>query len=270
MVKKLLFLMLFAYPLLAFNPQEYDLNRPVGSHIAVDLSKIEDEKYVLNILKKINKEIHLHPDDLELYILRNSYVYILWDISPKAKKKLYSTIGIKYADETIKKFPKSPDGWVRKGIFIGTYAITVGVLNVLKYAPEMIKNLQKAYQLNKRYYYAMPCQVLGRVYFKLPPFPLSYGDINKAARYLYEALKIAPSFAHIYVYLAELEAERGNKKLALKFLDKIAQIHPKTWYEVLIKKWTLRVLHREKEYILHGWNKYDYDFLTDPLRHMKK
>ncbi len=253
--------------LFGFNPQLYDLNRPIGSKLAVDINKIENTNYVENIINLLNKQITKHPQDIELYILRNSYVYILWDISPLQMKKSISKEGLRYAEETIKMFPNNPDGWIRKSIFLGTYAITVGVLNVLYLAKDIKNAALKAYQLNKRYYYAMPCQILGRIYFKLPPFPVSYGDPDKAAKYLYEAFKFAPNFAHIYMYLAELEASRGNIKLAEEFLDKIPQLHPKTWYELLIKKWTMRTLPKAKKYLREKWNKYEYDFLIDPARH---
>ncbi len=247
----------------------YDLNRPIGSKIAVNLQKIEDEKYVLGIIHRINEALKLHPDSRELYILRNSYMYILWDIAPVDRKAMYAKIGLKYAEETIKKFPDHPDGWIRKSIFLGIYGITIGVLNVLSLAKDMRDAALKAYRIDKKYYYAMPCQVLGRLYFKLPPFPLSFGSMDKASKYLYEAMSISPDFAHIYMYLAELEAARGNIKLADEFLSKIPSIHPRTWYELLIKRWTMRTLPIARKYLREKWDKYNYDFLIDPHRHMR-
>ncbi len=245
----------------------YDLNRPIGSKITVDLNKIEDVGYVESILDKLNKALRKDPHNLQLHILRNSYIYILWDIAPLKMKKAIAKQGLKYAEETIKEFPNHPDGWIRKAIFLGTYAITIGILNALYLSKEVRDAALRAYSLNKKYYYAMPCQVLGRIYFKLPPFPLSYGNSDKAAKYLYEAYKYAPDFAHVYMYLAELEASKGNVELAEKLLNKIPDIQPRTWYELLIKKWTLRTLPKARKYLKEKWNKYEYDFLIDPARH---
>ena len=52
--------------------------------------------------------------------------------------------------------------------------------------------------------------------------------MEKAKKYLYEAYKIDPNYAHTVMYLAEYEAFQGNKKKALYFLNRITNLNPST------------------------------------------
>ena len=142
-----------------------------------------------------------------------------------------------------------------------------GILNSLQVAKPMREAALKAYNLDKSYFYAMPPQILGRLYFKLPPFPMSFGNINKAAEYLYEAYSLCSDYAHTYMYLAELEAAMGHLKKAEEWLDKLPRIQPKTWFEKIIKEWTMRTLPKARRLLHEKLDRYNYDFLTDPLRH---
>ncbi len=267
MKKVILIVFLFAVNLYSFNPAEYDLNRPIGTKLKVQLDKIEDPIYVMGIIKRINEAISQHPDEAKLYYLRNLYFYILWDISAVSKKADIAKIALKAAEQTSKKFPNSPDGWTYEAIFLGVYGLSKGVLNALSVAKDMRIFALKAYKIDKSYFYAMPPQLLGRLYFKLPSFPVSFGDLGKARKYLYEAYKLAPGYAHIYMYIAELEASFGNINKAEDFLNMLPKIHVKTWFEQLIKTWTLRTLPKAKQMLHERLDRYNYDFLIDPLRH---
>ncbi len=266
---KKIFLLFFigVINLYAFNPEMYDLNRPLSKKINVDLKKIEDPIYVAGIIKKLNDEIAKSPEDARLYFLRNMYFYILWDISPISKKAAISKIALKYAVKTSQLFPESPDGWTFRAIFLGTYGISKGVLNALSVARDMRIYALKAYKIDKSYFYAQPPQLLGRLYFKLPSFPVSFGDLDKARKYLYEAYKLAPGYAHVYMYIAELEASVGNIKKAEEFLDKLPGIKVHTYFESLIKEWTLRTLPKARRMLKERLDRYNYDFLVDPMRH---
>ena len=112
--------------LFSFDVNGYDLHRPVGTALKVDISGLEDFQYVASIIKRINDAIVKEPERLDLFKLRNLYLYILWDIATQDKKVAVSRIGMKAAEETIKKFPDSPDGWIYKAIFLGTYGISRG------------------------------------------------------------------------------------------------------------------------------------------------
>ncbi len=262
-------LMFLSTSLSAFNPSYYDLNRPVGSKISVNFEQMENVGYVSGIVKKLNEAIAKDPDNVGLYVMRNEYLYLLWDIAPVDKKIYYAKLGLRAAEETIKKFPDHPDGWINKAIFLGVYGLSKGVLNALSVAKEMRICALKAYKMNKTYYYAQPPQILGRLYFKLPSFPVSFGDLEKARRYLYEAYRIDPTYPYTYMYIAELEAATGNIDKAKKFILDISNIKPRTYFEVLIKKWTLRTQKKALHMLGEKLDRYNYDFLLDPLRHQK-
>ncbi len=262
-------IVLLSENLYSFNPEDFDLNRPITQNLKVNILKMENFDYVAGIIKNINKAIRKDRKNLKLYALRNMYLYILWDIAPLQRKKEIALVGMKAADETIRFFPTSADGWMWKGIFMGIYGLARGVLNALNIAGDVRTLLMRAYSIDPKYFYAMAPQVLGRMYFKLPGLPLSFGNIKKARKYLYEAYRYYPEFAHIYMFLAELEASEGHLRKAERFLNEIPNLKPRTWYELLIKRWTMREVDKAKTMLQSKHDKYTYDFLLDPVRHLR-
>ena len=250
-----------------FNIKDYDVNRSVNEKVVPTISQLEDARFLSDTISKINNYIKNNPKDVNGYILRNLYVFMLWDVYPLSLKKQLTILGMKYSIETSKKFPENADGWTNRAIFLGIYGLEKGVLNALQLAPTIKKYCEKSRKINKTHYYSIATQVLGRMYFKLPPFPTSFGDEAKGEIYLKEVLKNAPGLVNNYVYLAEIEFAKGHSKKSIQWLSKIEKIKPKTWYEKREKIRILRIVPKLKKMFKNGtFDKMDYDILLDTKR----
>jgi hypothetical protein len=61
--------------------------------------------------------------------------------------------------------------------------------------------------------------VLGRLYHQAPGWPISIGNKSKAADHLERAVKLAPTFFHNRLYLAEFYLDVGKKTKAREHLE---------------------------------------------------
>ncbi len=267
----ILFFYLIGVSLNAFDVEMYDVFKPASEKFA-SFTAIDNPKHLKWVVSQFNQLIEEKKEkgekaDVKLYRLRNIYLFLYWQLCRDPKEKL-ATInrGIKYAVETIKAYPEDPEGWLRRGIFIGLLALQQGVLNSLSVAPAMIKYLSKAYDIDKAYLDAEPAIVLGKTLYKLPPFPISYGNKKKAHKLLMEALQLAPDFAYLYVDLAEFELSEGNRKKAFYYLDRIKNLHPKDWYSRIAHHWTMILMPQiRKAFNDPNWSIYNFDLFTLPL-----
>ncbi len=264
---------LIAYPLWgnSINLHYIDLFRSPDKGDNYLITKLHSPEYVRDIIKKINALLEKNPDNRKLYRLRNIYTFIYWWVLPHEKKMEAVKMGLKFSLESVKRFPDDPDGWLWKGSFLGLYGLLKGVINTLHLAPEGISALMKSYKLNRKYLHCEPAIVLGKTLYKLPPFPVSYGDRHKAQNLLLEAVRTDPDFPFGYVDLAEFENDRGDYALALSYLSKISSINPHSLYAEIMLAWTKEVLPvMQSEIKEKKWSTLRDDFFLIPFEGVYK
>ncbi len=251
----------------------YNLYRKLSQPIAVNIDRLEDPVYVSHILKRLTNEISRDPYNKLLRFIRFQYSLVMWDILPFESKGDFAKIAIGWADDDLKFFPEEPIGWGMKSIFMGAYSLSIGTLNALQFALQGKQLMEKAYLLSNPHTItrAFASGILGRMYFKLPPFPVSFGDVNKSEVYLKEAVAIDPNNIYFNIFLAELLSYTGRIDEALHIIDGLPSLKVTRWYHLISKKWTLRTLKTIRAAIESGmkgvYSKYNYDFLLDPERH---
>ena len=89
-------------------------------------------------------------------------------------------------------FPERAEPRVWEGIVLATYAGAKGGLGALKLAKRARKRLQEAEAMDPRVLDGSVYTSLGSLYFKVPGWPLGFGDDDKARQYLNRALEINP------------------------------------------------------------------------------
>jgi len=262
-----LYFITLPFELLSFQWQAYDLNRPLTEQITPSIKNLENVNYVKRVINKFSLAISKSPENIRLYELRNLYTYILWYISPKGEMR-FNVIkqGLRFSQETVRKFPDSPDGWLFKGSFLSFYGLGKGVLNSLYIAKDLIDIFRKSYKLDKTHLCAQSVLALGTTFYLLPHFPVSFGNTNLAKKYFMEAIIINPNFPYGYVHMAEVEASEGNIERALNYLLRLRNITPTTWFQQFTYKWALKALPAmEKELKKEKWDKYHFNFFDVPI-----
>lgn len=126
----------------------------------------------------------------------------------------------KRADAFVEANPGRAEPLIWKGIVLSTYAGAKGGLGALKLAKQSRAALQDSLDIDPRALEGSAYTSLGALYFKVPGFPLGFGDNAKARDYLERALAISPDGADPNFFYGELLLKQGERDEALRHLHK--------------------------------------------------
>lgn len=106
-----------------------------------------------------------------------------------------------------------------KAAAMGKMAEDSGMVNALRMIRPMENLLLKVVTLDENYENAGAHRALGRIYHKLPGFPLSFGSNQKALMHLKRAHELFPRDVITRAFYAELLYDEGRKDEARKHAD---------------------------------------------------
>lgn len=118
------------------------------------------------------------------------------------------------ADRALMLNPKDVRGLFWKAASMGKMAEDGGVLNALKMLRPMEELLLKVVTLDEKYENAGAHRALGRMYHKLPGFPISFGSNQKALQHLQRAHELFPRDVITRAFFAELLFDVGRTEEA--------------------------------------------------------
>ena len=123
------------------------------------------------------------------------------------------------ADRALMINPNDVRGLFWKAAAMGKMAEDSGILNALRMLRPMEELLLKVVELDERYENAGAHRALGRMYHKLPGFPISFGSNQKALAHLKRAHELFPEDVITRAFYAELLYDIGKKDEARKHAD---------------------------------------------------
>ncbi len=106
-----------------------------------------------------------------------------------------------------------------KAAAMGKMAEDSGIVNALRMLRPMESLLLKVVTLDEQYENAGAHRALGRMYHKLPGFPVSFGSNQKALMHLKRAHELFPRDVITRAFYAELLFDEGRKDEARKHAD---------------------------------------------------
>ena len=124
------------------------------------------------------------------------------------------------ASAFVQRYPQRAETHIWEGIVLSSYAGAKGGLGALGYAKRSRDALEAALKLDPAALNGSAYTSLGVLYYKVPGFPLGFGDRDKARDYLQQALKLNPEGIDPNYFFGELMYEEGNYRDALRFLNK--------------------------------------------------
>ena len=157
------------------------------------------------------------------------YLFIWWRSLPTVEERLrVARAGRKMTNQFIARHPKQPQGYTWGAIFLGIESITQGILDTLNLLPEYRRRLEKAEALDPTYYYGVSRLLQAKMYTKLPPFPISFGDVGKAAPYLEEIRPLCEGvWATWYLAYAETDYHLKGHDAAFAWLNRmVTEVRP--------------------------------------------
>lgn len=126
-----------------------------------------------------------------------------------------------------KAYPGRAEPLIWEGIVLSTYAGVKGGLGALSMAKQARAKLDAALKLDPAALEGSAYTSLGTLYYKVPGFPLGFGDSNKARQLLTAALKLNPDGIDPNFFFAEFLIERGDETQAKVYLAKAMAAPPR-------------------------------------------
>ncbi len=118
------------------------------------------------------------------------------------------------ADELAQRYPDQPEALIWDGIVTSERASLTWGFTALNLAARARDVLLKAESMNPKAADAGAPTSLGVLYYRVPGFPLGWGDKDKARAYLEEAVKNAPKGRDAHYFYADFLYEQGEYKKA--------------------------------------------------------
>jgi tetratricopeptide (TPR) repeat protein len=141
----------------------------------------------------------------------------------------------KRAEAFAKQHPGRAEALIWEGIVESSYAGAKGGLGALGLAKEARSNLEAALKIDPTALNGSAYTSLGTLYYRVPGFPIGFGDHDKARKLLQEALKINPNGIDPNYFYADFLVEQGEYSAALPYLENAAKAPARPGREVADK-----------------------------------
>lgn len=140
------------------------------------------------------------------------------ELDKKRRIQLFENC-INVADQALALNEREVRGLFWKAAAMGKVAEDSGVLNALRLLRPMEKMLLNVVALDEKYENAGGHRALGRMYHKLPGFPISFGSNQKALKHLKRAHDLFPQDVITRAFYADLLLDEGKIDEARKHAD---------------------------------------------------
>jgi len=128
--------------------------------------------------------------------------------------------------------PASAGLWIWDGIIRSTYAGVKGGLGALSLAKQSRASLEKAMEIDADALDGSAYTSLGTLYFKVPGWPVGFGNDKKARQMLEKALEINPDGIDPNYFYADYLIDKKNYAAAEQYLLKAQQATPRAGREL--------------------------------------
>jgi tetratricopeptide (TPR) repeat protein len=139
--------------------------------------------------------------------------------SPEEKKSSLAALS-EQVGMFVREHPGRAEPLVWQGIVLSSYAGAKGGLGALSLAKQARDSLLAAIELDPAALQGSAFTSLGALYYKVPGFPLGFGNRDKAADLLQKALAVNPQGIDPNFFYAEFLFETGEYAESMRYLQK--------------------------------------------------
>ncbi len=190
------------------------------------LKMIGDIEVVRTQVDREEKDLPKDGDErLDRLINLARLYFLLGDLGAKnddkpGRQKYYEK-GRHFAELLSREHPQRVEGHYWLALNLLGLAAVGRAGQALKTLPIIIQELNLARDLDEAYDQAGPHRILGRLYCKAPPWPMSVGDLNMSLEVLCAAVRIAPENSTNHLFLAETLLQMHKNDEAFLELEKV-------------------------------------------------
>lgn len=159
--------------------------------------------------------------------LQRRWAEVNYQLEGKAQETAFETL-IADAGNALASHPDSAALLVWSGIIKSSYAGSKGGLGALKQAKSSRADLERALQLDAEVLDGSAYTSLGALYYKVPGWPVGFGDDDKAEELLLKALSINPDGIDANYFYGDylLQHKRHDEALAALLRAQAAPARP--------------------------------------------
>ena len=169
--------------------------------------------------------VHADSYSVDLSAIEKGWAIAHYETGKKQKKAVYETL-LKEADRFIQSYPKRQEPRVWKAIILSTQAGVVGAFSALRKVKSAQQLLLQVEKIEPTLLKGSIYTSLGSLYYKVPGWPISFGDKKKAEIALKKALKINPEGIEPNFFYAEYLYERDQYQQAEKYCQQASKAPP--------------------------------------------
>lgn len=155
----------------------------------------------------------------EVQTLRNEWEHVFYQL-PEDEQGARMKALLTRARSLVQHHPKAAEPLIMEALVLCGLAGHDGGFGALGWVKEAKEVLLKAIKLDPRALDGSALVILGNLYYRLPGWPLSFGDDKQARRYLEAALKLFPEELDTNYFYGDFLLEQGNFTEALPYLEK--------------------------------------------------
>ncbi|HEY4164450.1 MAG TPA: tetratricopeptide repeat protein [Dongiaceae bacterium] len=124
----------------------------------------------------------------------------------------------------VKQYPQAAEPLIWQAITLSSFAKAEGGLKALDLAEHARDAALAAAKIDEKALGAGAYTALGVLYYKVPAWPVGFGDDKQAKVYLDKALALAPNAIDVNFFYGDFLLEQGDKEEAKPFLEKALSI----------------------------------------------
>lgn len=129
--------------------------------------------------------------ETEVHLLQQRWAEVNYQLEGKTRITAFEELSAE-ADQLTAAYPDSAAAWIWSGIVKSSFAGAKGGLGAMKLAKASRSDLEHAMEIDPEALQGSAYTSLGTLYFKVPGWPVGFGDEKKAEDLLQHALAINP------------------------------------------------------------------------------
>lgn len=172
------------------------------------------------------------PLDPELLQIQQAWAHANYEVPAGDARVAALEQLVRRADAFAQHHPGRAEPLIWEGIVESSYAGARGGLGALRHAKAALQHLSAALDIDPKALDGSAYTSIGTLYYKVPGFPLGFGDDDKARAYLEKALQVNPSGIDQNYFYADFLYEQGDYRAALEHLERALHAPPRPNREI--------------------------------------
>ena len=168
--------------------------------------------------------------DSELLAIQQAWAVVNYDAPAASRESEFARLETR-AQAFAKANPDRAEPLVWLGIVESSHAGAKGGLGALGLAKKARADLESALKVDPKALDGSAYTSLGTLYYKVPGFPLGFGDRDKAQDLLRKALDLNPDGIDPNYFYAEYLYEQGRYQESIRYLEHAARAAPRAGRE---------------------------------------